>query len=264
MSTDGALLPYDVTKPNAARAYDYLLGGKDNFAADRELAARLLKLSPGLRAGAAENRGFLIRAVDWVARQGIDQFIDFGSGLPTMRNTHEVARDVDPAARVAYLDNDPVVIAHARALLSGAGVIALPGDLREPDAILGSPELAEAIDLRAPACLLLCAVLHFVDAETARAVTATLTRALAPGSYLIISVARGNGEIAEHFTRSYTAGRLHNHSPEQITEFFGETELVPPGLVEASAWPVTTVASAKAVEVARVGQLLAGVGRKPS
>lgn len=261
MSTDDALLPYDASKPNVARAYDYLLGGVDNFAPDRELAAKLLQLCPTVAQGAAENRRFLVRAVDWVARQGITQFIDVGSGLPTMKNTHEVARAIHPTARVAYVDNDPMVIAHARAMLNDDAVIAFPGDLREPGTILGSPSLGEVIDLREPACLILCAVLHFIDAATASAVTATLTRALAPGSYLIISVARADGEIANRFTQSYTAGNLHNHSPGQIAGFFAGIEFVPPGLVEASAWPDTAAAPSKPAEA---GQLLAGVGRKPS
>jgi SAM-dependent methyltransferase len=261
MSTDDVLLPYDASKPNVARAYDYLLGGKDNFAPDRELAAKLLELCPAVAKGAAENRRFLIRAVDWVARQGINQFIDVGSGLPTMTNTHEAARAIHPAARVAYVDNDPMVISHARALLSDDGVIAVPGDLREPDAILANPSLAEIIDPREPACLILCAVLHFIDAATASAVTSTFTRALAPGSYLIISVARADGEIASRFMGTYTANSLQNHSPEQIAGFFAGTEFVPPGLVEASAWPDMAVAPATPAEA---GQLLVGVGRKPS
>ncbi len=235
--------------------------GKDNFAPDRELAARLLELCPVVAQGAAENRQFLIRAIDWVARQGINQFIDVGSGLPTMTNTHEAARAVRPAARVAYVDNDPVVISHARALLSGDGVVAVPGDLREPAAILANPSLAKVIDLREPACLILCAVLHFIDAPTVNAVTAAFTDALAPGSYLVISVARADGEIVSPFTRSYTAGSLHNHSPEQIAGFFAGTEFVPPGLVEASAWPDMAAAPSRPAEA---GQLLAGVGRKLS
>jgi SAM-dependent methyltransferase len=261
MGDDDLLLPYDARKPNIARAYDYLLGGKDNFTPDRELVARLLQLDPGLAQGAKENRQFLIRAVDWVARQGINQFIDVGSGLPTMTNTDEAARVVQPAARVVYVDNDPVAVSHGQALLSGECVVAIPGDLREPDAILADPALTELIDLGEPACLILCAVLHFIDAATARAVTAAFIRALAPGSYLVISVARADGEIANRYMQSYSAGSLHNHSPEQIAGFFAGAELVPPGVVEASMWPVRAAAPANR---ATVGQLLAGVGRKPS
>ncbi len=257
---DDVLLPLDASKPNVARAYDYLLGGKDNFAADRELAARLIELCPVVAEGAKENRHFLIRAVDWVARQGITQFIDVGSGLPTMTNTHQAARAVQRAARVAYVDNDPVVISHAQALLTCGGIVAVPGDLREPEDILASPSLTEVIDLREPVCLILCAVLHFIDAATARAVTATFVRALAPGSFLIISVARGDGEIADRFKQSYTASSLQNHSPGQIAEFFAGTEFVPPGLVEARMWPAMAAAPAKPTTA---GQLLVGVGRKP-
>ena len=131
--------PFDPTKPNIARVWDYWLGGKDNFAADRELAEKMLAIHPVSAEMARENRQFLGRAVGYVGRQGVRQFIDVGAGLPTALNTHDIARQVDPKARVAYVDNDSVVISHARALLAGGpGVIAVPGDLRKPDSVLSA------------------------------------------------------------------------------------------------------------------------------
>jgi S-adenosyl methyltransferase len=160
--------PFDTAKPNVARVWDYWLGGKDNFAADRELAQKMLELYPLSAQMARENRQFLGRAVGYVADQGIRQFIDVGAGLPTAVNTHDVACRAAPGAKVAYVDNDPVVLAHAQALLATApGVIALAGDMRDPDAILADPGLARLIRLDEPVCVLLSGVLHFVDASTA-------------------------------------------------------------------------------------------------
>src|SRR5579863_8642268 len=150
--------PFDPTKPNIARVWDYWLGGKDNFAADRELAEKMLAVHPVSAQMARENRQFLGRAVNYVADRGIRQFIDVGAGLPTALNTHDIARRVDTQARVAYVDNDPIVISHARSLLAKKpGVIAVPGDMREPGRILADPGLAELIDLAEPACVILSA-----------------------------------------------------------------------------------------------------------
>ena len=140
--------PFDPTKPNIARVWDYWLGGKDNFAADRELAEKMLAVHPVSAQMARENRQFLGRAVRYVAARGIDQFIDVGAGLPTALNTHDIARSVNPEARVAYVDNDPIVISHARSLLAKSpGVIAVPGDMRAPERILADAGLTELIDL---------------------------------------------------------------------------------------------------------------------
>ena len=177
--------PFDASKPNIARVWDYWLGGKENFAADRELAEKMLAVHPLTAQMARENRQFLGRAVSYVAGRGIGQFIDVGAGLPTALNTHDIARRVNPQARVAYVDNDPVVISHARSLLAKSpGVIAVPGDMRDPGGILGDDGLTALIDLAEPACVIMSGVLHFADAGTARQVTAAFARALAPGSYL--------------------------------------------------------------------------------
>jgi hypothetical protein len=155
--------PFDVTVPNAARIYDFMLGGKDNFHADRDAAARLLKVLPGSARACRDSRQFLQRAVRYLARAGIRQFIDIGSGLPTAGNVHQVAHEADPDARVAYADYDPIVLAHAKALLATSpAVTVIDGDLRKPGDILAHPGLTRLIDFRQPVAVLLAAVLHFM------------------------------------------------------------------------------------------------------
>ena len=152
-------------------------------------------------------------------------------------NTHDIARSVDPKARVAYVDNDPVVISHARSLLAKSpGVIAVPGDMRTPGRLLADAGLAELIDLAEPACVILSAVLHFAEAGTARDVAAAFARAIVPGSYLIISVGTGSPSEGENFTSAYTAAPIYIHSPEQILGFFSGLDLVPPGVVPVRLW----------------------------
>jgi O-methyltransferase involved in polyketide biosynthesis len=229
--------PFDTTRPNIARVWDYWLGGKDNFAADRELAQKMLAVHPVSAQMARENRQFLGRAVSYVAAHGVRQFIDVGAGLPTALNTHDIARYANPEARVAYVDNDPIVVSHARSLLAKSpGVIAVPGDMRDPEAILGDDGLAGLIDLAAPACVIMSGVLHFADAGTARRVTAGFARALAPGSYLIISVGSGNPAEGDNFTSAYTAARIYIHPLEDIISFFAGLDLVPPGVVPVMCW----------------------------
>jgi O-methyltransferase involved in polyketide biosynthesis len=229
--------PFDSTKPNIARVWDFWLGGKDNFAADRELAEKLLVVHPPSAQMARENRRFLGRAVSYVAARGIWQFIDVGAGLPTALNTHDIAQHVTPRARVAYVDNDPMVISHARGLLARSpGVIAVPGDMRDPERILADPKLTELIDLARPACVILSGVLHFLDAQTAREVAAVFAAAVAPASYLIISVGSGNPAEGETFTSAYSAAQIYIHSHEEILSFFDGLELVPPGVVSVMIW----------------------------
>ena len=229
--------PFDPTKPNIARVWDYWLGGKDNFAVDRELAQKMLEVHPPSAQMARENREFLGRAVGYVADRGVRQFIDVGAGLPTAVNTHDIAQEAAPSARVAYVDHDPIVISHARSLLAKSpGVIAVPGDLLHPERILADAGLTQLIDLTQPACVILSAVLHFADAGTARDVAATFARALAPGSYLIISVGSGNPSEGNNFTSAYTAAQVYIHSREDVLSFFDGLELVPPGVVAVRGW----------------------------
>ncbi len=152
----------DAGRPNIARAYDYLLGGKANYAADRAETACLIEVFPLLPVRARQNRLFLARAVTWLAGQGSRQFVDIGRGLPTANNTHQLARAAYPDCRVAYVDQDPVMVSHARALLSGTGAIALQGDLADPDAILADPVLQRLITLAEPAAVILAMVLYFI------------------------------------------------------------------------------------------------------
>jgi O-methyltransferase involved in polyketide biosynthesis len=231
------LEPFDTSRPNIARVWDYWLGGKENFAADRELAEKMMALHPVTAQMARENRQFLGRAVSYVAGRGIGQFIDVGAGLPTALNTHDVAQYANPEARVAYVDYDPVVISHARSLLAKSpGVIAVPGDMRDPGGILGDDGLRGLIDLAGPTCVIMSGVLHFADAGTARQVATAFARALAPGSYLIISVGSGNPAEGDNFTSAYTAAQIHIHSLEDIVSFFDGLDLVPPGVVPVMWW----------------------------
>jgi hypothetical protein len=227
---------FDTTKPNIARVYDYWLGGKDNFAADREQGDRIEQLYPEIRQVVLENRKFVRNAVTWVAGQGIDQFIDLGAGLPTAENTHQTAYAANSRARVVYVDCDPLVTSHAGALLAGSGVGIVQADLCEPDAVMTRPELRDIIELSKPVALILASVLHFMSAVQAREVVAAYTGYLAPGSYVIISVVTGDEGKFGTGRAAYTAGDLFNHSPGEIAGFFEGLEMVPPGVVLARSW----------------------------
>jgi hypothetical protein len=251
---------FNVTRPNIARVYDYWLGGKDNYAADREEALRLLAVYPLMAKLAKDNRQFLTRAVTWVAEQSVRQFLDVGSGLPTRDNTHRAAQAVDPGARVVYADNDPVVVGHARALLTGPGVEAIEGDLRDPMGILGDPVVCKMIRPGEPACVVLACVLHFFDFEHAWQIAGAFTAWLPAGSYLILSVGCGDEETGGAVTSAYTAAPLYNHSPRQIASFFGALDLTSPGLVDAKDWRPGWREYHRKHEGDRI---LAGVARKP-
>jgi DNA-binding HxlR family transcriptional regulator/O-methyltransferase involved in polyketide biosynthesis len=259
------LPPYEIpeinlTQPSIARVYDHWLGGKDNFAADREMARKLQEMLPFAPVGARENRAFVGRAVGYVAAQGVGQFIDAGAGLPTSPAIHEIARGRHPGARVLYADNDPTAITHARALLAGEGVGVAAGDIADPEAILAAPELTRLIDLRQPCCVILASVLHFFAPEQAARITRAFTAALAPGSYLILSVATGHDpDLRSRVMKAYTASRTHHHSPEQIAGYFGDLDLVEPGLTDVRYWhdqPGQDTADERSVVI------LAGVGIK--
>jgi O-methyltransferase involved in polyketide biosynthesis len=252
---------FDPNKPNIARVWDYWLGGKDNFAADRELAEKMLAIHPISAQMARENRQFLGRTVTYVAARGVRQFIDVGAGLPTVLNTHDIAQHVNLEARVAYVDNDPIVISHASNLLAKSpGVIAVPGDMRDPGSILSDAGLAELIDLTEPVCVILSAVLHFADAETARDIVAVFSQAVVPGSYLIISVGSGSPSEWENFTSAYTAAQTHVHPLEEVISFFDGLELVPPGVVAVPYWH----GDGSGFDLkTRTATFLGGVARKP-
>lgn len=257
----------DVSTPNVARMYDYFLDGKDHFAADRAAADQILALVPAVRRTVGENRRFLRRAVRFLAAEaGIGQFLDIGVGLPTQGAVHEVAHEVNPKARVAYVDYDPVVVAHGNALLAEPDrSLVVQADLRRPAALLSLPAIREHLDFSRPVALMLVAILHFVsDDDDPGGIVAALGDALAPGSYLAIthvSVDRlVDKEAAERVRGLYekSSEPLWPRSQEQIRRFFDGFELVEPGLVPACEWrPVTGEA---APGVADFGW--AGVGRK--
>jgi SAM-dependent methyltransferase len=231
-------------RPHPARVYDYLLGGKDNFAADREAARRGLQANPDSRIPPRENRLFLRRAVRFLAEQGIDQFLDIGTGIPSAPNVHHVAQQTDPRARVVYVDNDPIVLAHARALLTGhpAGRTEyIDADLRDVDTILGSAALKDALDLGRPVGLLLFAILHFVgDEHDPWNIVERLLGALPPGSYLALSHLTGDfrpeawAQVAEVYRRQGVTMKVR--SRPEIERFFTGLELVDPGLCILPAW----------------------------
>jgi precorrin-6B methylase 2 len=229
---------FDPRVPSIARVYDYFLGGKDNFAADRDLAGQMIAMAPLVPVITRENRQFLARAVAWAANQGTGQFIDVGCGMPTTPNTLESARAVTAGARVAYIDNDPIVLSHLNALTAKGcpGVTVVAGDAREVPAILGS--VSTGIDLSAPACLVMGYLLHFFPAGTARDLVAAYAAALAPGSSLVLSAIHVDRQGAEEGFDDYSTSvaRVYNHSVEEFTSFFGPLEVLPPGVVDARQW----------------------------
>jgi O-methyltransferase involved in polyketide biosynthesis len=233
----------DVTRPSIARIYDYLLYGKDNFAADRAAAEKLMESRLDPRRMALANRAFLGRAVGFLARQGIAQYLDLGSGLPTSPSVHEVARNTIPGARVVYVDHDPIVVAHNDALLATRdGVITVRGDIREPDTILANEALADCIDFGQPVAVLLLSVLHFIShEEDAPAIVAKFRERMAPGSYLVVSVGTSEGadpDMLAETTETYAGARMPFtlRSLAQIMDLFDGFDLVEPGLVSLPEW----------------------------
>jgi hypothetical protein len=233
----------DVTRPSIARIYDYLLFGKDNFAADRAAADELMQSRLDPRRLALANRAFLRRAVRFVARQGISQFLDLGSGLPTSPSVHECAREVVPAARVAYVDHDPIVVAHNDALLATRdGVITVRSDVREPDVVLGHDALRGCLDFGRPIAVLLLSVLHFISGdEDAPGIVARFRERMAPGSYLVVSIGTSDGadpEMLAEATATYAEARMPFtlRSRDQILDLFDGFDLVEPGLVSLPEW----------------------------
>jgi SAM-dependent methyltransferase len=236
----------DTSKPHSARIYDYYLGGKDNFAADRETAVKAMKAWPPIRMAARENRAFLGRAVRYLAEEaGITQFLDLGSGLPGVGNVHEIAQDVNRAARVVYVDNDPIVLAHARALLTSTPDGAcdyIEADLREPRAILD--QAANTLDFGRPVAVMLLMTLQYIpDADDPHHIVSALLDAVPPGSYLAVSdVARdlaadANVETStERLNERMGPARMTIRGVDQIAGFFGGLEMVPPGLVQLPQW----------------------------
>lgn len=235
---------FDVTVPNVARIYDYLLGGKDNYAADRDAAEELRKVVRGVQVACRQNRQFLRRAVEYLASEaGIRQFVDIGSGLPTASNTHQIAQAVRPDARVVYVDHDPIVVAHSRVLLgSSPNVAVVSADLRDPGAITGDPALRELVDLSKPTAFLLVAVLHFIgDDEDPYRIVGMLRSVMAPGSSLVISHVTGDGVSPDEYKGGVSvyekaSAPVVPRSYHEVLRFFDGMDLVDPGLVNISQW----------------------------
>jgi hypothetical protein len=259
----------DMTRPHPARRYDYWLGGKDNFQADREAAEAIAAVFPHIRTAARENRAFMQRAVRFLAAEaGIRQFLDIGTGLPTADNVHDVAQGVAPESRIVYVDNDPLVLAHARALLtsSAEGATAyIDADVRDPEKILGDPAVADTLDLSQPVALMLVAILHFIeDHEDPWAIVRRLVAALPPGSYLVLSHATFDPLDPETIAAmdEVNARNKPKFCPRplsEVTRLFDGLEVLEPGIVSVSDWrpgpgPRPTPAEATGYgAVARVG-----------
>jgi hypothetical protein len=251
----------DVTKPSIARMYDYYLGGKNNFASDREVGDKVLALAPDVRTSALANRAFLVKAVRLMAEAGVRQFIDLGTGIPTSPNVHEVAREVHPGAKVVYVDNDPIVTAHNRALRARfPGVITLQHDVNRPESILGDAEVRDLIDFGEPVGVLFVAVLHFVRLDVAPGVVARFRNAVPSGSYVAISAICNEGmeagksqALASVYSKSENFATYRTRS--QIEQLFEGLELVEPGLADVTQW--------RAEGTPGTVRCLCGVGRKP-
>ena len=261
---------FDTSRAHPARVYDYLLGGKDNFAADRQAADSVAHEAPWIVTGARANRAFLRRAITHLAKLGVDQYLDVGSGLPTAANVHQIAARHRPGARVAYLDNDPVVLAHARALLArDRRTIAERGDARDPYAILTDPAVRAHLDFTRPVAVLFVAVLHFLGPDDDPAhVVAAFRKALAPGSFVVIShvadltdsrqpagraeATRKAADVYADLTAPFTL-----RTPDQIADLFTGLDLLDPGLVGVQEWHPPQGRSLPPVPV------LAGIGALP-
>jgi S-adenosyl methyltransferase len=259
--------PFNTSVSHSARIWNYWLGGKDNYAVDREAGDRVAEMLPIIVAQARADRAFLGRAIRYLAgEEGVRQFLDIGTGLPTADNTHEVAQRVAPSSRIVYVDNDPMVLAYARALLTSTAEGActyIDGDLRDPGKILA--EAARSLDFTQPVGLMLLGILHHIpDTSQAYEVVRQLVSELAPGSYLTInhSTSAVSGEAMEeaamHWNQVGTPS-MTLRTPQQIEEFFNGLELLPPGVVSCSRWcPDPTVDGGPPAEVDE----FCGVARK--
>jgi hypothetical protein len=270
----------DMKGPNVARMYDFFLGGAHNFRPDRDAALAVLEVAPQVADAARANRAFLHRAVRYALDQGIRQFLDLGSGIPTAGNVHEIVHRVDPHGRVLYVDTDPVVIAHAHALLQGTDAAgAIEADLRDTATILGRDETRRLIDFEHPVAVLLVSVLHFVNGDIDRLiqVVSELVRPAAPGSQLVISHASASAASAQTDAVQELYGRtptpLHLRSPQEIRALFADLDLIPPDpdatqpaeLVPITQWRRVPGDDELPPDVAAgpfIARFLAGVGRK--
>jgi S-adenosyl methyltransferase len=266
----------DTTVPHSARIWNYWLGGKDNYAIDRQVGDEFLAIFPGQAEIARQSRAFLARVVRYLAAEaGIRQFLDIGTGLPTADNTHQVAQRVAPESRIVYVDNDPLVLAHARALLKTSAEGAcdyIDADVRDPDAIVA--EAARTVDLAKPVAVMMLGILgHVSDEDNPQQIVARLMNSVSSGSYLVINdgtnvlAASADTSQAEDSARARaialyatsSAVPYHLRSPEQIEGFFAGLELIDPGVVSVSQWRAQATPSGPPTKV----DAFCGVGRKP-
>lgn len=256
----------EVTVPNAARMYDYALGGYHNFAVDREYVERAEALAPGAIATGHATRGFVGRGVRWLVDAGVRQFLDIGSGIPTLGNVHEVAQRVAPESRVMYVDIDPIAVAHSRAILKGnvrAGVI--QADVRNPDEILYHPDVMGLLDFSQPVAVLLNAVLHFVsDADDPHGIVATLRDELVRDSYVTIThgtvdvtLTDAQESVTKLYDRTPTQVWLRRH--DQVLSMLDGLEVVEPGLVPVTSWHPDP----DEADDPEIRHILAAIARKP-
>ncbi|BBJ46498.1 hypothetical protein SSPO_092160 [Streptomyces antimycoticus] len=268
--------PLNQGRPHSARMYDYFLGGKDNYVADREAAAKVLTLWPGVMIAARTNRAWMHRAIRFLAAErGIRQFLDIGTGIPTRPNLHEVAQGIAPDARVVYVDNDPIVLAHAQALLKSSpeGRTAyVHGDITEPGNILASPDLTEVLDLSRPVALSLVSLLHFVPDEWGPyEIVQQLVDALAPGSFLVLShiTPDFDPEATQKTVQVYRSGGIPGQirTRDEVERFFTGLELAEPGLEVPHRWRTDLAETDSHVETGDVTDeevsFWAGVAQKP-
>jgi O-methyltransferase involved in polyketide biosynthesis len=258
---------FGANRPHPARIYDHWLGGKDGFAADREVAEKVAEMAPWVISGARGNRAFLGRAVRHLTRAGVRQFLDIGSGLPSSGNVHEIAQAVDPGCRVVYVDNDPIVLVHARALLaSNQRTIAVAGDARDPAAIFADPAVRAHLDWSQPVAVLFVAIFHFIVGDEPTRIVADVRDRLVPGSYLVVSHTgdlpdtaagpdRAAGTQAAATLYESLAAPFVLRTPEQVSALFDGFDLVEPGVVPAHLWRPDRGRPGPAIPV------LAGVGR---
>jgi SAM-dependent methyltransferase len=256
----------EVTVPNAARMYDYALGGYHNFAVDREFVEKAEQMMPGAIAMGHANRAFVGRSVRWLVEAGVRQFLDIGSGIPTLGNVHEVAQALAPESKVMYVDIDPVAVAHSKAILTGnrrADVI--QADMRVPADIVGDDDVTRLLDFSQPVAVLLNAVLHFVpDSDDPAGIVAELKDALVSGGYLVVTHGTEipdrmaeTADVRELYRSTPTS--VHLRGPDQVREFLAGLELVEPGIVEVGDWHPDP----DALDEEKPPGILAVVGRKP-
>jgi hypothetical protein len=251
----------DVTRPSVARVYDYWVGGQDNFAVDREMAARMAAVNPAMPRLVRANRAFLRAAATRAAAAGVGQFLDLGAGLPARPALHDAAREVIPDARACYVDNDPAAVIHAGELLGqGEGLAVVAADLTDPDAVLGHPGVRAVLDFARPAGIILGAVLHFMPAQQAALLCRRYMSEAAAGSWLIVSAGHyRDEELAARLQQAATHARFWNHDEAAIASWLAGLDIVPPGIGEATRW----VAGAGGVPASEPAFALAAAAVKP-